>query len=460
MQRSLTITNSLLLAASFSTLAAAGAVDFEQVVIDQNNIAYQRAIVDLDGDGQRDIITVSDTTLRWYRGPNFPAQTLLQLNAQTHGYSDFRADDLIAYDIDGDGDKDVVTRIGEHDPSPVGEMVWFENPRPGQITGNWIMHVVGSNQYVKDIVVADFDGDGKPDIASREHTATQIWFQNSANSWTKKQIAHPAYEGMEVGDLDGDGDPDLALNGFWLRTPSNARNGNYDQFTINGQWFNNPGDFPNNCCRVVVADVDGNGKLDVILSNSELPNYPVAWYSASNPTGSWQQHNVINELGYCHTLAAADFNNDGKLDVLAGGMPQSALSGLNIFYGNGGSNWSIETIEGLGAYCAVVGDLQNDGDIDVVNIRNWNEAPTEVWENMLNPGPTLCAADTVNSNTFNPPGDGVVDGADLAYLLGEWGNNPGSPADTVNTDTFNPPPDGKVDGADLAYLLGQWGNCQ
>lgn len=71
-----------------------------------------------------------------------------------------------------------------------------------------------------------------------------------------------------------------------------------------------------------------------------------------------------------------------------------------------------------------------------------------------------CTGDLVDTNTFTPPGDGMVDGADLAYLLGEWGRNPGSLADIVDTDTFLPPPDGVVDGADLAVLLGAWGGCR
>jgi hypothetical protein len=59
---------------------------------------------------------------------------------------------------------------------------------------------------------------------------------------------------------------------------------------------------------------------------------------------------------------------------------------------------------------------------------------------------------------FNPPGDGSVDGFDLAFMLGEWGPNPGSPADLVGDD-FLPPPDGNVDGFDLAFMLGEWGRC-
>ena len=75
------------------------------------------------------------------------------------------------------------------------------------------------------------------------------------------------------------------------------------------------------------------------------------------------------------------------------------------------------------------------------------------------PPPPTCVADTVSSDTFQPPGDGQVDAADLAYLLGEWGRNPGSAADFVSSATFAPPPDGVVDAADLAFLLGEWGAC-
>jgi hypothetical protein len=47
-------------------------------------------------------------------------------------------------------------------------------------------------------------------------------------------------------------------------------------------------------------------------------------------------------------------------------------------------------------------------------------------------------------------GDGIVDGSDLAALLGAWGTCPGSPCPAdLNGD-------GTVDGSDLAALLGHW----
>jgi len=71
----------------------------------------------------------------------------------------------------------------------------------------------------------------------------------------------------------------------------------------------------------------------------------------------------------------------------------------------------------------------------------------------------ICIGDFVTNATLQPPPDGIVDGADLAFLIGAWGANPGSPADIVTNATLQPPPDGIVDGADLAVLLGAWGPC-
>jgi hypothetical protein len=86
-------------------------------------------------------------------------------------------------------------------------------------------------------------------------------------------------------------------------------------------------------------------------------------------------------------------------------------------------------------------------------------APVDVDSQEIEFG-ALCIGDIVTSATFQPPPDGVVNAADLAFLLGEWGPNPGSPADYVTSVTFQPPPDGIVNAADLAILLGNWGVCE
>ena len=109
------------------------------------------------------------------------------------------------------------------------------------------------------------------------------------------------------------------------------------------------------------------------------------------------------------------------------------------------------------AYDGELLDCDNDGVLDLTEILLG--APDADMNGVPDDCPAPCPADFVSNVTFQPPGDGIVDAADLAFLLGEWGRNPGSLADMVSNVTFQPPPDGVVDAADLAFLLGEWGTC-
>ena len=70
-----------------------------------------------------------------------------------------------------------------------------------------------------------------------------------------------------------------------------------------------------------------------------------------------------------------------------------------------------------------------------------------------------CPADAVSAETLQPPGDGVVDAADLAFLLSQWGAAEPSLADLASSDSFALPADGLINAADLGFLLGMWGEC-
>ena len=80
----------------------------------------------------------------------------------------------------------------------------------------------------------------------------------------------------------------------------------------------------------------------------------------------------------------------------------------------------------------------------------WTVGPFDVVAGVDTPGaPNTPCAETPCTGDLND--DGVVNGADLAILLGEWGKCPGCVADLNG--------DGVVNGADLAILLGAWGEC-
>lgn len=420
-------------------------LSFEQDVIDGSGIAYERRVGDLDGDGQRDIVAINDTSLYWFVAPSWTRKNLLTLNEAIHGFPYFRDDDLRLADIDGDNDLDVVVRIGDSGDIN-GEVVWIENPLPTHpVSGTWTVHNVGSNQYTKDMAVVDVDRDGLLDIVSRENSRTQIWFQNSPTSWQKKEIVHDSHEGMDVGDLDDDGDVDIVLNGFWLQTPANPRSGTYAIRSIDAKWYSGQTDgydWQHNNCKVAVADINADGHLDVVLSHSELPGYPVSWYSAVDPvSGPWTEHVIVPECDYCHNLQVRDFDGDGDADVLAGGMIQSDERGLTLYRGDGaGSTWAPLVIQQLGSYSAVVGDLEEDNDWDIVTVRQWDEAPTEIWRNTL--------AHLLDGDVN---GDCVVNVTDLGILTAHYGATP------VTREEGDLNGDDRVDIGDLGILMADFG---
>jgi len=147
--------------------------------------------------------------------------------------------------------------------------------------------------------------------------------------------------------------------------------------------------------------------------------------------------------------------------------------------------WSSNELQGsytiafTGVAFLVLGDMDGDGDVDAIDRAQFchaigtfpgdsnhrfvadlnedgaiNHIDQAIFDGILPP----CLGDVVSTATLAPPSDGLVDGADLAFLLGAWGRQ-ASCADFVNSRTLLPPPDGRVDGADLATLLGAWGVC-
>jgi hypothetical protein len=209
---------------------------------------------------------------------------------------------------------------------------------------------------------------------------TQLWLQESNGSWTEVLLAHSQHEGMEAGDLDMDGDPDLILNGFWFPTPDTPAAarvaGNYIERVIDAQWFNQAGgDFTANSCKVAVGDFDGDGTNDVAFSHSERAGYAVTWYRSSTPNGAgpWAAHPVTG-VDYCHNLQAADFDLDGDVDLLVGGMTNSAQRGLKLMLNQGvGTSWAHLSFKRWQLQRRT-GDIDKDGDLDIVGIRHWSSA--------------------------------------------------------------------------------------
>lgn len=414
--------------------------EIEDVTAEHPNVG------DIDLDGRNDIVIVTryvdaqggdytnpkDITV--YTAPNWEKHVILTLN--------YRADDLDLADMDGDGDLDIVgraaARVGEDEDDAMN--FWLENPgRDGDpLRDEWLRHDIGRSDYVKDLDVADLNGDWKPDFLARTDASLYIWLKEDKDTWNGRRLDIHPHEGMKIADLDSDGDPDVILNGFWLETPENPLEDEWTEHTIDDRWYTQEtGKWMDNSSRIDVADIDGDGRLDVLLSHSENAGYPVSWYSAEDPKGTWTEHE-IGRIDYAHTLKAGDMDLDGDIDVVAGELIHSSDPNpdgphpLVVFLNEGdGLTWRTVTVDQRGVYNAEIGDLDDEGDLDIIGPRNWNMGPINVWRNTAGDTAASRVPFTFRVVDSDPPSRHVFVGAAdlsgdgnpdiLAYSGGEEG---------------------------------------
>ncbi|GAB4139948.1 MAG: hypothetical protein Tsb009_09090 [Planctomycetaceae bacterium] len=200
---------------------------------------------------------------------------------------------LFAIDIDGDGDKDIVTsdRKGKNRGCH-----WLENPGPGDAQRKpWKVHSIGGrNREVMFMKPCDLDGDGRQDfLVATSRPSTILFLRRTSGKkprWTEHRIHMPKNvgggKGVAVADVDGDGRQDIVLTfesakgksgAVWLSRPSGktAFHPQWVRHEISGRKRGIKYD------RLEMIDLDGDGDLD-LLTCEERDKLGVFWYE--NPT--------------------------------------------------------------------------------------------------------------------------------------------------------------------------------
>ena len=298
----------------------------------------------------------------------------------------FGAGDLASADIDNDGDIDV---LGPESPGEWGgadkptNIYWYENP-------SWKPHFIGTYpSLIKDFDLADFNNDGKVDLAGTSHHLNKvvIFKQNSLDSW---EIAADIYvkqlhEGQHVGDLDGDGDIDIVSTGFWFVNPgdfsSTWKVNNIDPF-----WNSDTGTtWQYNATKIICKDMDNDKKDEVFISCSEKFRERVAWYDLIDIENNVWEMNEIGKNWLSHTLQVGDMDSDGDYDVISGNNahqedPQN--SPIKLFLNQGDNkNWKEQILSKEGAYNSYIGDVEGDGDLDFFRYPGHESKFYELWIN-------------------------------------------------------------------------------
>ena len=366
-----------------------------QVISSTAERAHTVFAADLDGDGDPDVLSASelDDKIAWYENTDgagaFSGERILSSNANA-------ARDVLAADLDGDGDMDVLSAAAGDN-----KISWHRNKDgAGDFTGEIV--ITTSASFVQDIHVADIDLDGDLDVLSASTNDSKIaWYPNldGAGTFGPQKIIDPTVSGavsVFVANLDGDDDLDvLSASSFdneiaWYESfagPGRVRFGVTHTVSEIGESYG--------AHAVHASDLDGDGDLDVL--SASYNDSKIAWYP--NDRGEMGEQRVISAAASgARDVAAADIDGDGDNDVISASGGDNAIKWYENIDGLGSfDGLQVITINAENAYAVHTDDLDGDGDIDVLS-ASFDDNTIAWYENLDGKG-TFSELKTISKAT-------------------------------------------------------------
>jgi hypothetical protein len=295
--------------------------------------------------------------------------------ATTYDSGGFYAFSVAVADVNGDGKPDLV--VTNFYSNTVGVLLGNGDGTFQPVVTYGTAGAGGSNPY--SVAVADVNGDGKPDLVVVNYVMANFLSKTVAvllgNGDGTFQPAVAYGSGgvipvsVAIADVNGDGKPDLLVANFWASFQN--LNGTVGVLLGNGDGTFQPpvayasGGTGGSGGSVAVADVNGDGKLDLLVANEGNGSVGVL---LGNGDGTFQPVVTYGSGGSgANSVAVADVNGDGKPDLL---VATSLSTTVGLLLGNGDGTFQSAVTYGSGGFnrasSVAVADVNGDARPDLL----------------------------------------------------------------------------------------------
>lgn len=376
----------------------------EERLLGNYTYSYACATADLDGDGDLDLTTAdaepnSNLYLLLNDGKGKFQHSFIQKYA-SEANQPIRLERHDIGDINRDGHPDVVIV-----DNLKWDIRWFENPGPKDIAKPWKLHRVAQPQEVPgsyDVALSDLDGDGDLDVAasSWRYGNRFDWFENvgspgTGEKWVRHEIESMVGETrtIAVADFNRDGKPDVLGTGrvgnqvVWYANSGKPAAEKWSKTIIDDKTLAPTHGHP--------VDLDKDGDLDVVMAfglvaqvgPGSSESHQVAWYENVGQPGlgaEWKKHLIGGNFAQGFEAVAGDLDGDGDLDVVATGW---AGDGRLVWYENTGhpqTGWLQHAIKSHwpNACTVILADLDHDGRLDIAACAERGANELRWWRNL------------------------------------------------------------------------------
>lgn len=349
-------------------------------------VGYAVLLVDVDGDGKKDIVVVDTTRVVWYQNPDWKRRSIIEGGTKADNVC------IDSYDIDGDGKLDFALGADwkPFNTKAGGTLQWLQ--RGKSLDEPWTIHPIDMEPTIHRIRFADIDGDGKAELISvplmgRGSSAKANWTDGDPVRVTAYKIpANPAKDRWTPDVLGA------SLHVIHNFHPIRGAGKGMDILTASyegvhllsgasGKWQakklgegNQENPKSNRGASEIKMGSLNSGKKFIATVEPWHGNQIVVYAEPKEAGSLWTRHVIDDELKWGHAVATVDLDGDGNDELVIGVRDDGGKHrrGVRIYKAqdDGGSKWARTLLDegGVAIEDLRVDDLDGDGKPDIVAV--------------------------------------------------------------------------------------------